>query len=346
MKIAVLSRHGRLLALCGLSAALHLIVLQLAARHGAREPAPAPGEPGPLVLRLAPAPSPASAAPPAQSGAAAPIPPAPERTRPAAHASARARPAAPASPPSAQDAPSTPQAVAKPAAATGAGGAPAGETVPVRMPARYRVRMPPSVHLVYSLTPRDAAGKEGPAQTAVLDWRNEDGRYLLRMDGVLGQVEIRGVDSDSGVLPQRFLEQDGQQQDETRFDPEQHRVVFAGGSEAPDAAGIQDRASLLMQLAGIGLARPGQLQDVIEIVVADAGAARIERFQVMGEETIETGDGAVQALRLAQLAPAGAARLEVWLAASRGWLPVQLRLTRADGSSATQVLAAATPAAQ
>jgi hypothetical protein len=325
MKIAVLSRHGRLLALCGLSAALHLLVFHLVARHGARETAPGPQAGEPLVLRLAPVRAARDVVP-----AAAQAPAAAERS-----ALPRSNPAA--SP--AEAAPASPAARAPAASATGAGGAPSGDTAALRMPARYRVRMPPSVRLLYTLTRRDPAGKDGPPQSAQLDWRNADGRYTLQMDGVLGQVASSGTDGDSGILPQRFSGRSGEQREDIVFDPERHRIVFGGGSEAPDAPGMQDRASLLMQLAGIGLARPGQLQDVLEIVVADAGAARIERFQVIGEEQLATGAGSVQALHLAQLAPAGEARLEVWLAADRGWLPVQLRVTGADGSSATQVLA-------
>lgn len=356
MKIAVLSRHRRLLALCGVSAALHLLVLQLLARHGGPESMPAPDGPGPLVLRLAPATSPLTAAPAAQAAhAAAPTPAAPPaaRTRPAAQASAPARPASSTPPPVRADDTATSQAAAAsgaspqpvpapvPAAGTGAGGAPSGDALPVQMPARYRVRMPPSVRLAYTLTRRDATGKAGPAQAALLDWRNDDGRYSLRMDGVFGQVSSSGADSDSGILPQRYTARDGNRETSIAFDPARQRVVFGDGSEAPGAPGLQDRASLLMQLAGIGLARPGQLQDVLEIVVAGADVARIERFQVMGEEQLSTGAGTVKTLRLAQRVAAGEPRLEVWLAPDQGWLPVQLRVTQADGSSATQVLARA-----
>jgi hypothetical protein len=351
MKNAVLSRHGRLLALCGLSALVHLLVLQLVARHEAHEPAPLAGAEGPLVLRLMPARAPADAAPVAQADAvpSAPPPRAP-KTRPAENAPmpvpvppAAAASAAPAASP-AESAASATAASPSASAATADAAAPGGST-PDRMAVHYRVRMPPTVRLVYKLTRRDAAGHAGPAQPAQLDWRNNDGQYTLQMDGVFGQVSSSGADSDSGIQPQRFAAQHGQSRQDVMFDPEHQRIVFGDGSEAPAPPGMQDRASLLMQLAGIGLARPGQLQNVIEIAVADAGSASIERFQVMGEEQVETRAGPARALHLAQLAAAGEPRLDVWLAPGQGWLPIQLRLTGSDGASATQVLARVDPAA-
>lgn len=351
MKNAVLSRHGRLLALCGLSALVHLLALQLVARHGAHEPAPLPGAEGPLVLRLMPARAPSAAAPSAQADAEpSPPPPSAPKTRPVANAPTPA-PSSLAAPPapdvSAAPAASAANAVtatATPSAATADAAAPGGST-PDRMAVHYRVRMPPTVRMVYSLTRRDAAGHAGTPRPARLDWRNNDGQYTLQMDGVFGQVSSNGADSDSGIQPQRFAEQHGQSRQDVVFDPEHQRIVFGDGSEAPAPPGMQDRASLLMQLAGIGLARPGQLQNVIEIAVADAGSARIERFQVMGEEQVETGAGPARALHLAQLAAAGEPRLDVWLAPDQGWLPIQLRLTGSDGASETQVLAGVAPAA-
>jgi hypothetical protein len=102
--------------------------------------------------------------------------------------------------------------------------------------------------------------------------------------------------------------------------------------------GMQDRASLLVQLAAIGLGSGGRMKEEIALVVAGAGAAGVERYRVLGLEDVDTGIGAVPAWHLAQLAPAGGARLELWLAPSQDWLPVQLRLTGADGSVSTQLL--------
>ena len=107
------------------------------------------------------------------------------------------------------------------------------------------------------------------------------------------------------------------------------------GRSAEDRPGSQDGATLLMQLAGIGLADPDQLQEAVDIYVGRANGAAVERFLVVGREQLETPLGRMATLRLAR---AGRAPLELWLAAERGWLPVQLRTRAPDGSQRTQVV--------
>lgn len=315
MKIAVLlTRHRRLLALCGLSACAHLLVLELVAqRAGAPASAPPAGEA--LRLRLAPAAAPAPAAEqPAE-------PPAPSQPVPQAETMDRAdaappQPVQPTTPAPSVTAATTPAAVAA---------TPAPEGIPlIQMPSRYRVRMPEPVRLSYGLTRQGPGAAPQAAGSATLDWRSDGEHYALSLDGVLGKLRSEGGSSDAGIAP-RFAQ------------------------AQPDAVGAQDRASVLMQLAGIGLAEPdqirGQVQNEIRIVVAGADGAAIARYQVMGLEQLQTALGAMEAWRLAQVVPAGQERIEVWLAPEHGWLPVQIRLVRADGSSATQTLTRIEPGA-
>jgi hypothetical protein len=123
-------------------------------------------------------------------------------------------------------------------------------------------------------------------------------------------------------------------------------LLPGAASTAGDAAaplGTQDRASMLLQLAGIGLASPDQLAGTIVLVVAEGEEIVLVRWQVIGPERIETGIGALETRHLAEVAAPGQPRLEVWLAPERDWLPVQLRLIQPDGSSATQTLGTLTP---
>ncbi len=313
MKIAVLlTRHRRLLALCGLSACAHLLLLELfAQRAGAPSPAPPAGEA--LRLRLAYAAAPAPAPAPVQATA----PRADPGPLPRADAADSARQAAPSPTPAATTAPSTTPAAPAASAPPEAEGAPL-----VQMPGRYRVRMPEPVRLSYALTRQVPGTAPQAGGTATLDWRSDGERYALSVDGVLGALHSEGGSSDAGIAPRDAV---------------------------TDAVGAQDRASVLMQLAGIGLAEPdqvrGQVQNEIRIVVGGTEGAAIARYQVMGEEQLQTALGAMAAWRLAQVVPAGQARIELWLAPEHGWLPVQIRLVQADGSSATQTLTRIEPGA-
>jgi hypothetical protein len=220
----------------------------------------------------------------------------------------------------------------------------------IQMPGRYRVRMPEPVRLVYALDRQGPGAAPQPPGSATLDWRSDGERYALSLDGVLGVLRSEGASSDAGIAPRLAREQRDGSTLVTEFDTEGGRILFrAGGGSVPDAVGAQDRASVLMQLAGMGLAEPdqirGQVQNEIRVVVAGADGAAIARYQVMGEERLQTALGAMAAWRLAEVVPAGRERIEVWLAPEHGWLPVQIRRIGADGSSATQTLARIEPGA-
>jgi hypothetical protein len=324
--VSSLRRHRRLLALCGLSALVHLALLELYAAHA---PAPAAGPAADsLVLRLAPPASrPAAAPAPSQRPAAPPV---------RAEAAGAALPAAPAVKAAAK---ATPSAATPAAVAGSAGDAGIAPQPLVQMPSRYRVRMPDPVLLTYVQT--RAAPGSAPLRLADahIDWRTDGERYQLDIDGVLGRLGSEGASGDAGVAPRRASEERDGRQLVTEFGPGQVHFV-ASGASAPDSIGIQDRASLLMQLTGIGLGEPGQVKDVIEVVVAGEAGTSIVRFQVLEVESVATPLGQIEAWHLAQRAAPGQPRLEVWLAPSRAWLPVQLRLTGADGAAATQTLSA------
>jgi hypothetical protein len=322
MKIAVhLARHRRLVALGGLSLLLHLLAL---AWIDALVAPPPPRSGAPIALRLVHKQAAAQktvAAQPTQAQAAP--------AAPLAHASGQARPALP------------PMRPLLPAPASGAADPPAQAfaapgIAPLQMPGRYRVRPPPSSRLSYAVTRTVPGGPAVADETAQLDWEYVDGAYRLRLDGVLGRLESEGGEDDAGIAPSQASEAGAGL---TRFNREQGRIEHGAlAASEPLSLGSQDRASVLMQLAGIGLAEPDQVQDTLEIVVAGAGGARIARWQVVGKEQLSTPAGLLATVRLAQLAPAGEARVEVWLAPQRSWLPVQLRVTLADGSVANQVL--------
>ena len=322
MKLAVLSRHRRLLALCACSAAIHLALLAWFAGPGTGAPASAPEMAEELVLRLAPA----------------------------------APRAAPATAPAATEVASKPVAVAANIPAVSAVPAPAGlaarseagaersaadeaaEALQVSLPGRYRVRLPASAQLAYTRSVERPGAAPLAAGAARLDWRSDGRHYSLRLDGVTGRIASEGDQGDLGLLPESSTDEGSGLV--TQFDHLRGRVRYgAGAAPAPGVAGILDRASMLIQLAGMGLAAPDQVSGSFTMVVAGSTEATLVRWQVIGDEQVETGIGTLATRHLAEVAAPGRPRLEVWLAPERDWLPVRLRLVEPDGASATQTLA-------
>jgi hypothetical protein len=214
------------------------------------------------------------------------------------------------------------------------------------MPGRYRVRLPPAALLTYSLTGTGHGTDAPDAGTATIAWQTDGDRYRLRTAGVPGTLTSAGASGDAGIVPLEAVETDARGVTaSTRFDAEGQRIVFTGpGRSVPLNVGSQDRASVLMQLAGMGLAEPDQMHDVIEIFVGGAADAAVARFQVQGQEPVATGLGTTVSWHLVQLVRPGERRLELWLAPEHNWYPVQLRATDPDGSATTQVLQSIVPA--
>lgn len=308
---AFLARHRRLLGVGLASLLLHLAALAWLEFPAQR--APGVREPAPLTLRIAragteratprPAPGPSPASRPAPGSAPQPAP----------------------APDAGPEATSSPLPALAPLQAAGQ-----GEVLPGAMPGQFRVSPAPPARLDYRVSGGGAAR---------LEWRTDGSSYRLALDGILGALDSEGGLDDGGLAPLRASEPAGLGRASTEFDRARGVIVSHLGARRDQlAGGAQDRASLLLQLAGMGRANPDQLRGVLAFWIGAAGGARQERYEVMEMETVDTGIGAVEALRLAQLAPEGAPRLEVWLAPGQAWLPVQLRLTLSDGAVRTQTL--------
>ncbi|MGF6272743.1 hypothetical protein ABIB38_001099 [Massilia sp. UYP11] len=307
---AFLARYRLLLGVGLVSLLLHLAALawlELAVQR-----APGVHEPAPVTLRLAPGPQ-SESQPESQPGLQ---PDSQSALASAPEPDARPETATPALPPLAPLQP---------------GGQ--GEVLPGAMPGQFRVSPAPPARLGYRVSGGGAAR---------LEWRTDGSSYRIALDGILGALDSEGGLDDGGLAPLRASEPAGPGRASTEFDRANGVIVSHLGARRDQlAGGAQDRASLLLQLSGMGRANPDQLRGVLAFWIGAAGGAREERYEAMGMEPVDTGIGVLKALRLAQLAPEGAPRLEIWLAPGQAWLPVQLRLTLPDGAVRTQTLDAA-----
>jgi hypothetical protein len=317
---AVPKRYRRLIALGIVSLLLHMLVIDTIARR-ARAPAMPEAPPRPIALRLQSAPPPLPSPPVKFRAAPAAPPPKPPATVATAGAGASSAPSG------AQGAPS----LARPETVADAAPEDTGDEEAVAMPGRYRVAMPPSATLDYALT-----GPDGAQVPARISWQNDGNAYAVTVDGVTGPLSSKGAIGDTGVGPATSTMRDANGKDvSAEFAPD---AIVIGGRRHDNNIGSQDPASLLLQLTGMGLARPGQMRDVIAIYVATVDGPVTMRFKVTEEEELATPLGKFSTSHLVQVVKAGQPRLEVWLAPERGWLPLQLRLTTSGGAASTQTI--------
>lgn len=263
---------------------------------------------------------PSPAAPAAESAAAAAPAAEPAPSEPAPPAPAAAAPASAA-------APSTPSAT--PAAAAPASAASA--------PAPQPFEWPPSTRLAYVL----AGNYRGEVQgNATVEWIRVGLRYQVHLQATVGApfapLMMRRVSSDGelgerGLTPRKF---DAEQRVAFRskrwamsFEPD--RVLLPEGREAPAVPGVQDEASLFVQLTWIFTTQPQLLQvgRTIDIPLALPRRVEVWQYDVVGEEVLKLPFALVPTVhvkprRLAK--PGGDMTAEIWFAPGLQYLPVRI----------------------
>ncbi|MFD1578838.1 DUF3108 domain-containing protein, partial [Ramlibacter ginsenosidimutans] len=175
--------------------------------------------------------------------------------------------------------------------------------------------------------------------TARLDWRQDGERYEARLEltaaGLRPRVqESTGAFSASGLLPERFSDRARSEQ-ATHFDRAGGRVVFSNNQpEAVLRTGMQDRLSVLLQLAMLAAAAPERFTPGTELAIPTATTRDADEwiFRVVGEEELLLPGGSVRAVKLEHLPRKEFdQRIELWLARGQDYAPVRLRLTNPDG---------------
>ena len=200
--------------------------------------------------------------------------------------------------------------------------------------------MPPSVELKYDVQAlRDGKVVYGSGK---IGWRADAGRY--QVDGeasvlfftVLNFQSVGAVD-EFGVAPELYSEKRFRRPESvTRFDRGSQRILFsASDASFPRADGAQDRASIVWQLAAIGLGDPGRYTPgaAIELFVAGVRDAEPWVIQVNGQEQTETPAGSTEAWHVVRAPRSGShdQKLDIWLAPQHWWYPVRLRFTETNG---------------
>jgi hypothetical protein len=166
-----------------------------------------------------------------------------------------------------------------------------------------------------------------------------------------GSLSFRstGAVDDYGLAPQQYEEKRGRRQpDVTTFHRTADPVPASGVPGGPTITftrtptvvplpdGVQDRFSVFLQLTGLARGNPSRLTSpgvTLDLPIADTDSVEVARVQRVGEDMIDTPDGPIRAQHFVRLPrrEGDARRVEIWLAAERGWLPVRLRQTEPGG---------------
>lgn len=165
---------------------------------------------------------------------------------------------------------------------------------------------------------------------ATLAFRRDGNDYAVTLStnaaGSLSSTqESRGALGDGVLIPAIYSESSNRRAaSSTVIDWRERRVAFADGSQAPTREALQDRASLVVQLATAWRARPDAA--VLEFPVASVRRISMYRFVRRGTERLELPAGTVDAARFERIDDGGEDHFDVWLAVAYCALPVRMRL--------------------
>jgi len=210
--------------------------------------------------------------------------------------------------------------------------------------------LPPSATLRYATYINGVRNEDG-----VIRWATDGKTYTLSVEIPLplffGTLAFRsaGTVGTYGLTPTRYEEVRGRRQpDVTTFHYAADTAPASGARSAPTVTftrspavlplpeGTQDRFSVFFQLTGLARGGPERVASrglTLEIPIADTDSVEVARVQHIGEEAIDTPSGTIRAQHFIRL-PRRAddrRRVEIWLSAEHGWLPVRLRQTEPNG---------------
>ncbi|SIT39885.1 conserved hypothetical protein [Paraburkholderia piptadeniae] len=141
-----------------------------------------------------------------------------------------------------------------------------------------------------------------------------------------------------GLAPDQYVEKRGRRgEDVTTFNHDTKQIGF---TRTPDTLalpdGAQDRFSMVMQLASLVRGDPDAYQPGVtrQFYVTDNDSGEIWPIETIGDETVRTGQGSIDARHFMRLPRRenDRRRIDVWLAPSLGWLPARLVQTEPNGT--------------
>jgi len=199
------------------------------------------------------------------------------------------------------------------------------------------VRVPESRRLHYDVSGQ-AKGFPYRARAELL-WQHEGTGYNARLEiaamlvGSRVQTSVGQITSD-GLAPQRFSDK-LRSEVAAHFERDKNKVSFSANTpDVPLSPGAQDRLSVLLQLSSLLAGEPRRYTPGSVIAMQTVGPRDADEwhFVVGPEEGLNLNDGKHTARKLSREPQREFdLRVDVWLAADLGYLPVQLKMTQPNG---------------
>jgi hypothetical protein len=215
---------------------------------------------------------------------------------------------------------------------------------------RYKVNLPPSATFDMTVARVDADGTKWTG-SAAMTWHTDGSKYKASVEAGISLLVTRlnllvlrseGTVDDFGIAPATATEKRARRAETaTHFNRDSGTISFSASERSyPLLVGAQDKATVPFQLGGIGRADVNQFGSDIDIQVGEEKEATIFRFQLVGEEELDTKLGKLVTWHLSRPPKPGtySSRLDIWLAPGMNWYPVQIRNTEASGALTTQTV--------
>lgn len=242
-----------------------------------------------------------------------------------------------------------PGPLAEPKAATVPAAAPERPalTEPAPVPPPTPVLLAPSTQMQFTVQGR-VRGKPVSGQS-VWVWQHDGQRYEARTEvgglpsGTRVQSSVGTVGAE-GLRPERYADKSRSER-AAHFEREQGQVVFS--TNRPAAAlqeGMQDRLSMVFQLAGLLAAAPTRYAEgtVVILPVVSPREALPWRFLVGALEQLDLPGATLAARRLTRSPQREyEPTIDLWFAPAQGFAPVRMRVTQANGDFVDQLWQAA-----
>lgn len=212
---------------------------------------------------------------------------------------------------------------------------------------------PPDAHLYYQ-TKVSAKGMSLSIDSEI-EWTRQGDTYRVLNHAkhmLLGNLRFdsKGRVMPAGLAPDSYLETRRKREKLVTIDRAAKQVKFSGGQVATAPAGLQDRTSVLLQLASMARGDPAAFQAGKMLTMPVAGSSQVQEwtFEIVGEETLITSMGKLRAVHVKRQPRAGRdgpdeQMVDVWLAPDRNWLPVRVRLRESNGDEFDQVVSRIEP---